>query len=183
MSVLTTVVFAAGGLVVALAVRGYTAQIGDCTPWTSWARRPAPWSSCRSCGPVAAPVLLVGLAPVAALAALLFAGRSGPAGALRGPAGAALGVGVLAVAAAAATDAYRLAPTTVAAGDAVPLSDKWNPLSRVVGYAPPPGGGFALVFYDRVYAPAPVVPQGGPIPGWKPLHLGPQSLGLRAGRP
>ena len=175
-SVLTTVVFAAGGLVVALAVRGYTAQIGrlyamDLVGAAAGAVVVVPllWT-------VAAPVLLVGLAPVAALAALLFAGRSGLAAALRGPAGAALGVGVLAVAAAAATDAYRLAPTTVAAGDAVPLSDKWNPLSRVVGYAPPPGGGFALVFYDRVYAPAPVVPQGGPIPGWKPLHLGPQSL-------
>ena len=40
-----------------------------------------------------------------------------------------------------ATVAYRLAPTTDAAGDAVPLSRPWTPLSRVVGYPPPPGGG------------------------------------------
>ena len=84
-SVLTTVVFGAGGLVVALAVRGYTAQIGrlyamDLAGAAAGAVVVVPllWT-------VAAPVLLVGLAPVAGLAALLFAGRSALAAALGVP--------------------------------------------------------------------------------------------------
>lgn len=57
------------------------------------------------------------------------------------------------------------------------MADEWGPLNRVVGYGPPKGSAFALVFYDRVYAPVPVHRPGTPLPNWRALHLGPQSIG------
>ena len=64
-----------------------------------------------------------------------------------------------------------------------PVSDVWNPLSRVIGYPPPEDSRFALVFYDRIYAPVPVYKRGTPSPGYKQLGLGPQSIGYAmAGR-
>jgi hypothetical protein len=173
-SLLTTLLFGAGGLVVALAVRGYTQQISrlyamDLAGAAAGALVVVPllWA-------IPAPVLLVALAPVAAAAAMLFAGAS------RLPL-AALAVGVLATSAAALTDAYAPPPTTTAPPGLAYVSDTWTPLSRVVGYPPPKDSRFALVFYDRVYAPAPVVRAGAPLPDWRTLRLGPQSLGYVLG--
>jgi Spermidine synthase len=58
-----------------------------------------------------------------------------------------------------------------------PVADRWTPLSRVIAYPPPPGGAFGVVTYDRVPAFVPRYRRGGPLPGWKALKLGPQSVG------
>ena len=56
------------------------------------------------------------------------------------------------------------------------MSDRWTPLSRVLGYAPGEDAEFALLFYDRIYAPVPVRRPGEPLPDWRDLRLGPQSV-------
>lgn len=60
-----------------------------------------------------------------------------------------------------------------------PAADRWTPLDRVLGYAPPHGKGpFAYLFYDRVYAPVPVRLPGQPIPNWRQLMTSSESIGL-----
>ncbi len=90
-----------------------------------------------------------------------------------------MAAGALAAAAAAlvlagSTSLYQLPPLTGPEGQA-PVTDRWTPLSRVLGYAPPNGSDFALIFYDRIYAPVPVR-TGAEIPDWRDLRLGPQSV-------
>jgi hypothetical protein len=178
-SVLCTTIFTAAGVVIALAVRAYTASISRLYAFDlggaalgSLAVVPLMWA-------LDVPTLVVALAPLSALAALLFAGgerrtRTAAAGLL------VLGLG--AVALAAATEVYEPEPVTGVRGGAEPVTDRWTPLSRVVGYGPETSGGaFALLFYDRVYAPVPLHRPGGPMPDWRDLHLGPQSLGYELG--
>jgi hypothetical protein len=179
-SLLCVFVFAAAGIVIALAIRGYTAVVSRLYAFDlggaalgALAVVPLMWA-------VGVPSLVVGLAPVAALAALLFLGPAG--GRRRAAAGGFLALGVAAVALAGSTDLYEPEPATGVAEGVTPVTDRWTPLSRVVGYGPETGGGqFALLFYDRVYAPVPVWRRGEPMPDWSTLHLGPQSLGYVMG--
>ena len=179
-SALCTTIFAAAGIVIALAVRGYTAAISRLYAFDlggaalgALAVVPLMWA-------IGVPSLVVGLAPVAAIAALLFGGDRRR---LRAAAAGMLVLGLAAVALAGATGFYEPEPVTGVVEGAEPVTDRWTPLSRVVGYGPETSGGaFALLFYDRVYAPVPVHTRGEPMPDWRDLHLGPQSLGYVLGR-
>ena len=165
--VLAALPFAAAGVVVALAVRGWAAWIGrvyafDLTGAGLGALAVVPLMWIAS-----GPTLAVALGAVAALAALLFGGAR-PA---------AIGATIAAAAALALagwTSLYELPPLTGPQG-VEPVSDRWTPLSRVLGYAPQEGSDFALIFYDRIYAPVPVR-RGSEVPDWRDLRLGPQSV-------
>jgi len=173
-SVLTALPFLAAGVVIALAVRGYVASIGRLyaadlagAGLGALAVVPPMWL-------VDAPTLVVVLGAIAAGASLLLG--------LGQPTERRLGAAMLAgtgglIALAAATSLYHLPPNTTAPEGLEPVADRWTPLSRVVGYPPPGDAPFALVFYDRVYAPVPVHRRGEPLPDWRDLHLGPQSIG------
>ena len=92
----------------------------------------------------------------------------------------AAGAAVLAAVAtllAATTDLYELPPHTTAAEGEQPLSVRWTPLTRVLAYPPPGDARIAPLFYDRIYAPVAVRRPGAPIPDWRQLSLGPQSVG------
>jgi hypothetical protein len=110
--------------------------------------------------------LTVALGAIAALAALLFGGA-------RRAAPVALVAGAALVAISAGTDLYHLDPVT----KGKTVADRWTPLSRVIGYPPRPGSRYALLFYDRVYAPVPVHQHGTPYPTTRELGLIPQSIG------
>ncbi len=173
-SVLTTLMFLAGGITIALAVRAYTANISRLYAMDlagaalgAVAVVPLMWLT-------SVPTLIVALGPVAAIAALLFAGP----GARRGAAGSrcsAVGVGAVALSARPTPTTCRRAPA--ASGAAKQVADVWTPLSRVIGYAPLPGAPFATLFYDKVYAPVAVYRRGTPMPDWRKLRLGPQTIG------
>ncbi len=169
---LSALPFLAAGIVIALAVQSYTAQI-DRVYASDLAGAglgaivvvPLLWL-------VDAPTLVVALGGAAAAAAALFAGTKAPE--LR-PAAVAVLVAAGLVAISAATTLYYLPPAAKVAGNPL-AADRWTPLSRVVGYRAPRGSAYALVFYDRVYAPVPVR-RGRALPDWRILHLGPQSIG------
>ena len=150
-SVLAALPFAAAGVVIALAVRGYA-------PWI--ARLYAFDLAGAGLGALLVvpllwlfdgPTLVVALSALAAAAALLFAAGGGRERTLAAGAATLAGVAILL---SSATSLYRLDPNTSAPAGLEPVSDRWTPLSRVLGYPPPAGSAFALVFYDRVYAPA-----------------------------
>jgi hypothetical protein len=153
--------FTAAGIVVALAIRASTSWVGRLYACDlagaaigAIAVVPLMWV-------IAVPTLLVALGAVAAIASLLLS---------------VLFAAIVLVALAGSTRLYYLPPDTTVSN--LPIAaDRWGPLNRVVGYGAPPGGQFALVFYDRVYAPVPVRRPGNPIPDWRELHLGPQSIG------
>jgi hypothetical protein len=73
----------------------------------------------------------------------------------------------------AATSLYHLDPVTKGAT----VADRRTPLSRVVGYPPWHGSRYALLFYDRVYAPVPAYKPGTAYPDARGLGLIPQSIG------
>ncbi|MEA2353249.1 MAG: hypothetical protein QOJ14_1663, partial [Thermoleophilaceae bacterium] len=54
--------------------------------------------------------------------------------------------------------------------------DRWTPISRVVGYRGGHGHQAALT-YDQDFAPVPAHKRGEPLPDWRALELGPQSIG------
>jgi hypothetical protein len=164
--VLAALPFAAAGVVIALAVRGWSSSIGrvyafDLTGAGLGALLIVPLLWIAS-----GPTLFVGLGAVAALAALLFGGGRAAA------ATAAAAIAALAIAG--TTSLYTLPPLT-GPEDQEPVTDRWTPLSRVLGFAPQQGSEFALIFYDRIYAPVPVR-TGDEIPDWRTLRLGPQSV-------
>jgi hypothetical protein len=166
--------FLAGGVVIALAVRGYTAHMGrlyasDLAGAGAGALIVVPvlWV-------VAAPSLVVALGALAALAAVLFGWSARPE---RGAALGTVGLVVAVLVVSASVRLYYLPPRTTAPEGLGPVADRWSPLSRVIGYPPPPGSPFALVFYDRVYAPVPVYRRGERSPDWRQLSLGPQTIG------
>ena len=62
-----------------------------------------------------------------------------------------------------------------------PVGEHWTPLTRAFGYdsvkkTAAKGTTFALLLYDRAYAPVPRV-EGDNLPNWKDLRTGPQSIG------
>lgn len=172
--ILSALPFTVAGVVVALAVRAYAATIERLYAFDlagaalgALAVVPLLWL-------FSAPGLVVGLAAVSALAGLLF---GVPARLERRLAAGAAALAGLALVLTASSSLYHLPPHTTAPEGLEPVSDRWTPLSRVIGYPPPEGSRFALVFYDRIYAPVPVVRPGAALPDWRELSLGPQSVG------
>jgi hypothetical protein len=118
---------------------------------------------------VPAPTLLIALGLLAALAVVLLADDER---ARRIGLGLAAIVGI-AIVLASVTDAYHLRPAL--GGD--PAADRWTPLSRVVGYPSGPAE-FGVLTYDRDFATVPRHRRGEPLPDWRTLKLGPQSIGF-----
>ena len=174
--VLSTLLFLAAGTVIALAVRGYTAKISRLYAFDlggaalgAAAVVPLMWL-------IDVPTLIVALGPVAAIAALLFAGTEG-GGLLRRVASGLLALTVAAVVLAGTTSAYEPKPASAYGATVDPVSDRWSPLSRVLGYSAEKSAPYALVWYDRLYAPVPQYTRGEQMPDWRELRVGPQSLG------
>ncbi len=168
---LSALPFTVAGIVIALAVKASTTWMGRLYAFDLAGAAigaivvvPLMWI-------IAVPTLLVALAAVAAVAALLAAEHRRD----RLLAIGAIAVSVVAIALAAGTHLYFMPPATASLGPAT--ADRWDPLNRVVGYGARPGQSFALLFYDRVFAPVPVHHPGTPLPNWQALHLGPQSIG------
>ncbi len=160
----------AAGVVVTLAIRGYTTRVGRVYAWdlvgagigalvvVPLLRFPAP-------------NVVVGVGVVAALAATLFAWRDPRLRAGIGVVTAA-GVGTLVIA---AVTSMLYLPTGYGF-DNQRVADIWNPLSRVEGYEALDRQTGGLVFYDRVFAPVPSV-RDGQLPDWEAMGLGPSSIG------
>lgn len=173
---LATIPSFAAGVVVALAIRGYTRWIGPVYAYDlvgaglgALVVVPALWLA-------PAPVLLVALGAVAAVASMLFGwahrgARTFGAVVIAGAAALMLITtvsGVLYV-----NPRYPLAKGTVLKK----VADRWTPLARVIGYEfPGSKNPFAGLFYDRVYAPVRIV-KPGEVPDWHKLGTGPQSIG------
>jgi Spermine/spermidine synthase domain len=162
--------FTAAGVVIALAIRDWTASAGrvyasDLAGAGIGALMVVP--AMRLLDPA---TLMAGLGLVTGIAAVLFA----PPGSVerRVGAAAAAAAGLIAVAAA-ATSLYYLEPFT----HLKPVYERWTPLSRVIGYPPEGGSPNGLLFYDRVYAPVPLRPRGTPLPTARKLSLRPQAIG------
>ena len=174
--VLAALPFLAAGVAIALAIRDYT----------RWAGRvyAADLAGAGLGALLVVPVmwltdpatLAVALGALAGAAALLFAGRH----ATERRAGAVVtAVAAVLVVVSATTSLYYLDPWT----EGTPDAERWTPLSRVIGYGPENGAKYALLYYDRVYAPVPVYERGDPYPTGRDLNLVPQSLGYAmAGR-
>ena len=159
----------AAGVVVALAIRGYTSSVSRVYAWdlvgaaigalivVPLLRFPAP-------------NVVVGLGIVAGVAATLFAWGEPSA---RRSGLIVVGIGAGAMVLAGLTSVLYLPTGYGAPGERV--ADRWTPLSRVEGYRLSKKNP-SLVYYDRVFAPVPVV-KDGKLPNWKDLLLGPASIG------
>jgi SAM-dependent methyltransferase len=164
--VLAALPFTAAGIAIALAIRDYARFAGRVYAADlvgagvgAAAVVPVMW--------IADPATLtVALGALAALAAVLFGGARRLSAAL-------LVAAAALVVVSAATSLYHLDPVTKGRT----VADRWTPLSRVVGYPPQPGSRYAILFYDRVYAPVPVHRPGTPYPTVRQLGLVPQSIG------
>jgi hypothetical protein len=172
MSVLTTLLFAAAGTVIALAVRAYARNMSRLYAFDLGGAAlgavvvvPLMWE-------LTVPTLIVALSPVAAIAALMFLAQSGRDALGAGAAGV-LVLGLVATVLAAATSLYEPDP----AEEGRLVSDRWTPISRVVGFGAGPGDDFTRLYYDRGGAPVARYRRGGRVPDWRDLGLGPQSLG------
>ncbi len=178
--VIAAMPFLAGGIVVALAIKGYIAVVGRLYAFDLAGAALGAVGIVPLLWLVEPARLSMVLGVVAAGAAVLFAGRAVRERAL---ALVVAGAAALALALAASTDVAYLEPNTTAPAGLEPASDVWNPLSRVIGYPPPADSRFGLVFYDRIYAPVPVYRRGTPSPGYRKLGLGPQSIGYAMAGP
>jgi hypothetical protein len=177
-ALLAALPFLAAGIVIALAIKTWVAGVGRVYAFDlggagigALAVVPLLWL-------VDAPTLLVGLGLLAAVAALLFAGAAPVERRLALVLGAA---GVVLVALAATTSLYRLPGPFDSVRDAA--AERWTPISRVVAYPPGKGGGDAIVSYDQDVAPVPTHRPGSPLPDWRSLGLGPQSIGYELSGP
>ncbi len=126
-----------------------------------------------------APMLLVGLGVLSAIAAVAFC----PGSARAKRAGAGVGLGGLAVVAAGVfTPVLYLDPGYTLPEGTIKHGERWTPLARVFGFQPPHELSPALLFYDRVYAPVPVI-RDGKLPDWRQLRTGPASIGFEVAGP
>jgi hypothetical protein len=164
--VLAALPFTAAGITIALVIRAYARFAGRVYSADlvgagigAAAVVPVMWISDPA-------TLTVALGAIAALAALLFGGARRLATGL-------LLAAVALTAVSAATSLYHLDPVT----RGTTVADRWTPLSRVIGYPPQRGSRYAILFYDRVYAPVPVWRPGAPYPSARGLGLVPQSIG------
>jgi hypothetical protein len=165
--VLAALPFTAAGIAIALAIREYARGFAGRVYASDLAGAGIGAAAVVPVMWIADPATLtVALGALAALAALLFGG------ARRLSAGLLVAATALVVISA-ATDLYHLDPVTKGRT----VADRWTPLSRVIGYPPRGGSRYAILFYDRVYAPVPVWHRGTPYPDAKELGLIPQSIG------
>ncbi len=167
--VLAALPFLAAGVVISLAVRGYARSIGRVYAFDLGGAAigaavvvPLMWV-------FDAPTLLVALGVVAALAALLFS-LGHPAE--QRLAGGALAGAVLLVVLAGTTSAFYLHPFGQS-----PAAERWTPLARVFGYLPAPQLRNGDVVYDRNFGEIIPYKRGTPLPDWRPLQEGPQTIG------
>jgi hypothetical protein len=160
----------ASGVVVALAIRGYAAHVGRVYAYDLVGAGLGAFLIVPALSVDDAPTLLAVLGLIAAAAAVLFAERRSS---WRRVAVAVAAGGLVLVMIAETTSLLYLDPRYNQPGR---VADRWGPLSRVVGYRlPDPARQFDLMFYDRVFAPVPVV-RGDDLPNWADLGLGPQSI-------
>ena len=173
---LAAIPFTAGGLTIALAIRAYTRAVPRVygadllgAGVGAIAVVPAMW--------IADPAtLMVVLGAVAGVAAVLFAGSVRRE---RWVATATVALAAALAAVSAATSLYFLPTWT----HRPVFAERWTPLARVIGDPPDRGSQFALLYYDRVYAPVPVHRAGTPYPTAAALHLLPQSIGYAMSAP
>jgi hypothetical protein len=159
----------AAGIVVGLAIRGFSDDVGrvyasDLVGAGVGALVVVPLLH------FPAPNLLVVLGIVACLAAALFAWPSH--GAL--VRSAILAVGGLVLVAIASVTTVLYLPMVGHRPDEL-AADIWHPLSRVQAVAAPAAPN-SVIYYDRVFAPVPNVVSGD-LPNWEDLLLGPQTIG------
>jgi hypothetical protein len=162
----------AAGVVIALAIERFAARIGLVYAFDLAGAGLGALGVVPLLWLASAPALLVGLALGAAFAAGLLAGRR------RAERAAAAGAALLAllVLAVGAPAGWLHLPFGYALPEgAVLRSERWTPLGRVTGFELP-GSQWAAVFFDRVYAPVPVV-RDGDTRSWDTLYTGPQSIG------
>jgi hypothetical protein len=171
-SLVSALPFVAAGTAIALAIKHYVASVGRVYAFDLAGAGLGAVAIVPLLGLVAAPTLLVGLALVAAVAALLFGW--GAAGARKLAAGAAA-LAALLVLLAGTTDLYYLEAPFETRLDRAPISDRWTAISRVVGHGGQ--GENAAVTYDQDFAPVPRRAPDAPPPDWRTLDLGPQSIG------
>jgi len=172
--VLAALPFTAAGIVIALAIRRYVDSVDRVYAFDLAGAGIGALLVVPLLWVVDVPTLLVSLGAVAGLAALLFAPRTAGRGLQIAAAVAALGV--LATALAGSTDLYKLDTAFEDNATLRPVEDRWTPISRVTGYAPTRPGTDALVSYDQDVAPVPLHRRGGPMPDWRSMGLGPQSI-------
>ena len=168
-SALSAIPFFAAGMVITLAITrcmGWIDRVYACdlvgAGIGAVAVVPAMWD-------VPAPRLLAALALLTAVAGLLCAESARQ----RRAAGGLAAVVVVVVALGAATSLYHLPPPL----PGTPAAERWTPISRVDGYRAA-GPGFGVITYDRDYAPVPRHLRTQPLPDWRTLRLGPQSVGF-----
>ncbi|HUO04997.1 MAG TPA: hypothetical protein VMU16_07340 [Candidatus Binataceae bacterium] len=182
-AIIATMPFFAAGAVLTMALDAYTSYAGVTyaadlagAGFGAILAVPALWIA-------PAPTLMVALGAAAALAAVMFATpasselRNGVIVAVI-----TVAVSVLAI----ITPLAYLPPdfSQAIAPGAVQVSDRWTPINRVVAYLlPDPNAPSAPVFYDRGYAGAFHHRRGEPIPDWRFLRLGPQTIGYAIAAP
>lgn len=125
------------------------------------------------------PNLMVALGVVVAGAALLF-GR-GDSREQRFSLGTLLGA-LAALGLSGVTQILYLEPRYDLPPQARKVAEHWSPIARAVAYRMPEDHPFALLFYDRVYAPV-LVLRDESLPDWKALRTGPSSIGFALGPP
>ena len=170
---LASLPFLAAGIVLALAIKSYVHAVGRVYAVDLAGAAVGAIAIVPLLRVGAAPTLLVVLGAVAGAAALLFGWQSVQERRLALGAGAL--AGVLAILAG-ATTLYRLPAPYEEYSNAVAVGDRWTPTARTVGYAPRGGEGASLT-YDQDFAPVPRHTRGQPVPDWRRLELGPQSIG------
>jgi hypothetical protein len=167
--VVTALPSLASGVVVALMIDRYTDWIGRVYAYDLVGAGLGALLVVPVLGLGPAPVLLVALGVLVAVAAVLFV----PAGESRGLALAVAGLAGVALAVSLTTPLVHLG---VDLPNVRVYADRWTPLARVLGMHAEGNERFAAVVYDRVYAPVPIVDDSR-LPGWRELVTGPQSIG------
>lgn len=172
-AILAALPFFAAGVVIALAIKTYVASVGRVYAFDLAGAAIGSIAIVPLLRLVSAPTLLVGLGIVASCAAMLFGWGSRRE---RLIAAVTAGVAVVLVIASGTTSLFYLPAPYERQFDRAVKGDHWTPISRVVGY-PPQDAGKAALTYDQDFAPVPAYRRGDPLPDWRALELGPQSIG------
>lgn len=162
--------FFAGGVVIALGIRGYTASVNRLYASDLAGAALGAVVSVPALYLLSAPTAMIVLGAFAGLAAALFAGRAALFLWL------ALGVTSSACGVAALSGLTSVTQLSLPISGRAPAAVQWSPLNRVVGYGPSKGLPFGYLFYDKVFAPVPIYHRGQPYPNWKRLLTGSESV-------
>jgi hypothetical protein len=164
--------FLAGGIVVTLAIRGYTRSVNRVYASDLAGAAVGAVVSVPVLWWLSAPTDMIALGAVAGLASVLFA-----VGASTGQRLSAVAVTLGACVVALISAGTSLTDLALPAFPGVnPAVVKWSPLNRVVGYSPPPKMTWSFLFYDKVFAPVPSYHRGQPYPNWLQLGTGSESI-------